>query len=112
MQSPPDNSQQRASELVFMKRILLSALCAVIGLAISTAKVRADGDWGGGTNGWQGTACTNGNGDWTETGGTNEDNGAQGGQIEGSETLIASVALTPATNAPSGAGGVANLLSD
>src|SRR4051812_35358694 len=42
--------------------------------------------------------------------GTNEN--CQGGHIDGSETLIASVDLLPTTNAPSGAGGLARLISD
>jgi hypothetical protein len=41
-----------------------------------------------------------------------EESDCQGGQIDGSESLIASVALVPSTNAPSGAGGRANLISD
>jgi hypothetical protein len=43
---------------------------------------------------------------------TNDDEGPQGGQIDGSETLIATVVLVPTTNAPAGASGVANLVSD
>src|SRR5215469_14222867 len=83
-----------------MKRILLSAICAGIGLVISATNCRADGDWG---------CCTNGSG----MGGscTNEDDGPQGGDIDGSETLIATVALVPTTNARGGPGGVANIVS-
>jgi hypothetical protein len=102
------SQNQRALELAIMKRNLLCALFVGIGLITSTTTTRADGDWGNGTNGWQGT-CTNGN--WSGTNCSNEDEGPQGGQIEGSETLIATVALTPTTNAPAGAGGMASLVS-
>jgi hypothetical protein len=94
---------------MFMKKTLLGALCAGIGLLISNTCARADGDWGSCTNG-SGMVWTNG--DWSGTNCTNEDGGPQGGQIDGSETLIATVALLPTTNAPAHAGGVANLVSD
>jgi hypothetical protein len=74
-------------------RCLIAVVCSV---ALSSFSVRAhdgDGDKGGGDGG---------GGDET----------SQGGQIDGSETLIASVDLVPTTNAPSGAGGFAKLISD
>jgi hypothetical protein len=40
------------------------------------------------------------------------DDNCQGGDIDGSETLVASVDLLPTTNAPAGAGGFAKLISD
>lgn len=47
-------------------------------------------------------------------GDNNDDQGenCQGGHIDGSETLIATVALMPTTDAPADAGGVAKLISD
>src|SRR5438045_8736529 len=55
------------------------------------------------------TADDNGEGQ-----GDGEDQGdnCQGGHIEGSETLIASVDLIATSNAPAGAGGFARLISD
>src|SRR5882762_8248939 len=49
-------------------------------------------------------------GDNEGTGG--QDENSQGGQIDGSESLIATVDLVATTNAPTGAGGFAKLISD
>jgi hypothetical protein len=52
------------------------------------------------------------NGD--DQGDNNDDQGenCQGGHIDGSETLIATVALVATTNAPADSGGVAKLISE
>ena len=92
-----------------MKTHTVSALFTGLFLLTSISIVRADGDWASCTNG---SSTTWTNGGWTEDGCTNEDDEAQGGQIDGSETLIATIALTPTTNAPAGAGGMAILISD
>jgi len=75
----------------FLSALLLSALVAF------NINARADDDENGGSDQ-----------------GDNDDQGenCQGGHIDGSETLVATVTLLPPTNAPSDASGVANLISE
>src|SRR5689334_7498320 len=80
----------------------LTFLCSV-SLVCFGPRAWADDD--GGDEGDHHHHCPGGEGD--EQG---ED--CQGGGIDGSETLVATVALTPTTNAPADAGGVAKLISD
>jgi hypothetical protein len=76
-------------------------LCALLAFSLTCfgARTWADDDEGGDGD----HHC----GDRDEQG----DN-CQGGHIDGSETLVATVALVPTTNAPADAGGVAKLISD
>jgi len=71
-----------------MKTTRLPALCLALVLSSPATHLLADDH-----DGDSGTNC-------------------QGGHIDGSETLIASVDLLPPTNAPSAAGGFAKLISD
>src|SRR5215831_14198595 len=77
---------------------LLLILCASA-LAFYSIPLRADDDEGGDGDH---NACQNDD--------QNED--CQGGHIDGTETLVATVALLPTTNAPDGASGLANLVSN
>src|SRR5437899_2290482 len=81
-----------------MKTTKLFSLLTVLALIMFTPHLLAD-DGDGGDNG---------------SGGRDQGQGdvIQGGQIDGSETLVASVDLLPTTNAPSGAGGFAKLMSE
>jgi hypothetical protein len=74
---------------------LLSTVLA-LSLACFGPRVWADDDNGGDDQGDQDQQGEN----------------CQGGHIDGSETLIATVALVPTTNAPADAGGVAKLIAD
>lgn len=74
----------------------LTLFCLAAALALSSSALFAGDDHG------------DGGGSWGQ--GTNDN--CQGGEIDGSENLIASVDLLPTTNAPSGAGGFAKLISD
>ncbi len=79
-----------------MKTSRLLAWLSSLALLLFTQNLLADdgddGDTGGGDQG--------------------QDENCQGGHIDGSETLIASVDLIATTNAPAGAGGFARLISD
>src|ERR1041385_4045911 len=79
-----------------MKTTRLLAWLSSLALLLFTQNLLADdgddGDAGGGDQG--------------------QDENCQGGHIDGSETLIASVDLIATTNAPAGAGGFARLISD
>jgi len=77
-----------------MKTTRVLALLAACALAVFCPSLRAD----------------DGQNHGGDDQGENED--CQGGHIDGSETLIASVDLVPTTNAPAGAGGFAKLISE
>src|SRR5947208_3066399 len=98
MASCPMVSYRPLAEETFqttMKTTQIPTIFVALSLLAFSSAVRADDDGGdhGGDNQGQNEGC-------------------QGGQIDGSETLIASVDLVPTTNAPSGAGGFAKLISD
>src|SRR5215475_10042603 len=67
-------------------------LCSILSYNVNVRAEHGDDDSDAGNNDDQGENC-------------------QGGNIDGSETLVATVALVPTTNAPADAGGVAKLLS-
>lgn len=80
-----------------MKTNSLLSILLMFAMTCFSIAAKADGD-------------ENGSGDQ----GDNDDQGenCQGGHIDGSETLVATVTLVPTTNAPADASGMANLISD
>jgi hypothetical protein len=104
MQSLPQ-ARQNSIQQQPMKHLHIFLKCLTFGLLIVSYSVRAhDGEHEGDHGDAGGNCHTN----WVDGGDiTNQD-----GQIDGSETLVATIMLVPTNNAPADASGVAKLISD